>query len=126
MSKFDVGDQVIRVGRSSAGYEEVYEVVFVTEIEGVTGYGVCRADDALHGSVDQIKQAFSERTRGDYLVTVISEEQLDLYRTPVIVTMTADQYKRLRKADLFRTRPPALKRSSDEPRTYIDWRGLDD
>lgn len=124
MSKFDVGDRVVVVHEDgdSRSYAEVLEVVFVTKVDGKKAYGVLSVErDA--GAVDEWHRSYGDQAYGAHSARVFPEARLDFYRLPINLVVTPEQYRRIRKAGVFKNKPPVLK--EETPYWTVDARGLD-
>lgn len=103
MSKFNVGDVVCR--KNSVGDDWKLRVVFSTAINGVNYCGVVpeTRTDIKGNSRDQFAIVMKDAAVGRSIlgVDLAPEDTFQIYREPVVVAMTGDQYDRFLGAHGF-------------------------
>lgn len=93
MSKFKLGDRVIK-RPGSFTWDDVYVVVFTVKIAGKKFCGVLGPERYSQTGIDSELEAFistAEKGR-EYHVSLLPQKNLEIYREPVYVAMTRDQY----------------------------------
>lgn len=91
--KFEIGDRVVsKPGR--LGWEDIYVVVFNVKIAGKKFCGVLgplrdEGDELLEGFISSAQKGVL------YSTLLIAQKHLQIYREPVYVQMTREQYERV-------------------------------
>lgn len=101
MSKFNVGD-VVRA-KNSVGSDWTHRVVFTVDIAGKPYCGLVRADRTGADNYSEFDEfmEYAEKGSRHLSASLTPEESLQIYREPVVVAMTGDQYDRFLGAHGF-------------------------